>query len=336
MSAATMKLSALAIPTILVSSLVGCATAADDQSDDTTADPQVAQLQANWREAIVATPSTAEGCFTATYPNMTWEATACGTAPTRAMGNPRAVLAARGGSTTPFIVGDGADYALHVSGLISSSTGSFPHVTGVTSESDGGTKNGYSIQLNSNFMSGTAACKGVSGCLSWAQFVYSSEERAVFIQNWLIGIGRCPDSSWINAGGGDCFKNSSEVSAPTIAITSLANLKMTGTATNGGNDNLTFANGGTAFKTSEKDTVTGLATAWDEVEFNIIGDGGGTEAVFNKGSSVGVEITASSGSTAAPSCIANDGTTGETNNLKLGACTTAGGSTPNVQFTETD
>lgn len=327
-----MKLSLFAIPSILVSSLVGCAATDGDAPDD---EAQVAQL--SWREAIAATP-TADGCFQASFPNMTWEAVACTAAPSRAIGSPRAKLSAGGVDSLarPFLVGDGTDYALHVPGLISSSTGSFPVVTGVTSESGGGVRNGYSIQLNSNFMSGTAACRGVSGCLSWAQFVYSSEERAVFIQNWLIGIGTCPSRSWNNAGGGDCFINSAAVSAPTIAITSLANLKMTGTAASGGSDGLVFANGTTAFRTSEADTVTGLSGAWHEAEFNIIGDGGGSEAVFNTGSSIRVEITATSGSTAAPTCIANDGTTGETNNLRLGTCTGTGGTTPNIQFTETD
>ncbi len=328
-----MKLYSFAIPTLLFTSLVGCAAADGDQSDE---ELQLAQL--NWRDAIAATPTTAGGCFQATFPSMEWESVACTAAPNRPFASPRARLSAHvaGAAAGPFIVGNGADFALHVTGLISSSTGSFPQVTGVTSESDGGTRNGYSIQLNSNFMSGRAACKGVSGCLSWAQFVYSSEERAVFIQNWLIGIGTCPDSSFINAGGGDCFKNSAAVSAPTIAITSLANLKMTGTAASGGNDNLTFANGSTAFKTSEADTVTGLSGAWHESEFNVIGDGGGSEAVFNRGSSVRVEITATSGSTAAPTCISNDGTTGETNNLNLGSCTGTGGTTPNIQFTESN
>ncbi len=327
-----MKLSPIAIPTLLFTSLVGCAAADGDKPDD-----ELQLAQSSWRDAIAATP-TAAGCFQATFPSMEWESVACTAAPNRAFGSPRAKLAGHEADAVagPFIVGDGADFALHVPGLITSSTGSFPTVTGVTSESDGGTRNGYSIQLNSNFMSGRPACRGVSGCLSWAQFVYSSEERAVFIQNWLIGIGSCPDSSWINAGGGDCFKNSAAVSAPTIAITSLASLKMTGTATSGGNDGLTFTNGSTAFKTSEADTVTGLAGGWHECEFNVIGDGGGSEAVFNRGASVRVEITASSGSTAAPTCISNDGTTGETNNLNLGPCTATGGSTPNIQFTESD
>lgn len=324
-----MKLSFLAIPTILVTSLVGCAAGGDETTDD--------DAQSSWRDAIVSIP-TADGCFQATYPNMAWEPVACTTAPNRAFGSPRATVSANvvDALAGPFTVGNGHDFALQVTGLISTSTGSFPRVTGVTSETDGGVRNGYSIQLNSNFMSGTAACKGVSGCLSWAQFVYSSEERAVFIQNWLIGIGTCPSSSWINAGGGDCFMNSAAVSVATIAITSLANLKMTGTAAKGGNDGLTFANGSQAFKTSEKDTVTGLSGAWNGAEFNVIGDGGGSQAVFNRGASVTVEITATSGSTAAPRCVANDGTTGETNNLTLGTCTATGGSTPNIQFTETD
>jgi hypothetical protein len=327
-----MKLYSFAIPTLLFTSLVGCAAADSDESDDNL---QLAQV--SWRDAIAATP-TADGCFQATFPNMEWESVACTAAPNRAFGSPRARLSGHVADAVagPFLVGNGADFALHVPGLISSSTGSFPQVSGVTTENDGGTRNGYSIQLNSNFMTGRAACKGVSGCLSWAQFVYSSEERAVFIQNWLIGIGSCPNSTWINAGGGDCFKNSAAVSAPTIAITSLANLKMTGTAASGGNDGLTFANGSQAFKTSEADTVTGLSGAWHESEFNIIGDGGGSEAVFNRGSSVRVEITASSGSTAAPTCISNDGTTGETNNLNLGPCTGTGGATPNIQFTESN
>lgn len=47
-------------------------------------------------------------------------------------------------------------------------------------------------------------------------------------------------------------------------------------------------------------------------------------------------ITATSGSTAAPTCISNDGTTGETNNLNLGPCTGTGGATPNIQFTESN
>jgi hypothetical protein len=40
------------------------------------------------------------------------------------------------------------------------------------------------------------------------------------------------------------------------------------------------------------------------------------------------------GSTSAPTCVANDGTTGESNNLNLGACTASGGYPPYIRFTE--
>jgi hypothetical protein len=298
----------LSLRIILAASLLAaCATDSDDSAEE------------SWREAIVANPTTDDGCFHATYPNMTWESIACTTAPNR-----------------PFTVGNGADYSIHSAGLIAKATGTFLHVKNVKTETDDGTANGYSIQLNSNFMSGTAACNGVNGCLSWAQFVYSSEEQSAFIQNWLIGIGTCPDSSWFDAGSGDCFKNSAAVSVPVIGITNLAQLKMSGGAINKGKDSLAFANGTEAFTTNEKDSVTNLASAWTASEFNIIGDGGASEAVFNKGSSVTVRIGINDHTKNTPTCAANDGTTGETNNLTLGACSAFVGSSPAVEFTESN
>jgi hypothetical protein len=321
-----MKLLLLALPTILTASLVGCAV---DTTDESTTDDD---LTSAWSESVVnSAAATGDGCFEATYPSNTWEAVDCVDAPNRP-------FATFGGSVTPNVaetVGNGDDYQLQVTGKITTSTGSFPTVKGVTSESDSGTKNGYSIQLNSNFMSGTAACKGVKNCLSWSQFVYSSEEKASFVQNWLIGIGTCPSASWNDDGQGDCFINSKASSTPVEAISTLATLKMAGSTTSS-TDSLVFTVGTKAFKTSQKDTLTDLSTAWTGVEFNIIGDGGGSEAVFNKGSSVTVQISVKDGSTAAPTCAGNAGTTGETNNLKLGACKASSGSSPSVTFTETD
>jgi hypothetical protein len=183
-------------------------------------------------------------------------------------------------------------------------------------------------------MSGTAACRGVSGCLSWSQFVYSTNEQSAFIQDWLIGIGNCPNSSFFSDGQGDCFKNSAAVSVPAIAIGNLSGFKMVGSAVRNGKDTLVFTAEGEAFSTNQPDSVTNLATAWTASEFNIIGDGGGSEAVFNTGSSITVKIALVDGSSSAPTCVKNDGTTGETNNLNLGSCSTGGGSSPFIQFTE--
>ena len=298
------KLLGLAIP-ILAASLPACVTT-DDPSD--------------WSDVIAASPTAADGCYHASYPSTTWESMDCTTAPSR-----------------PFTVGNGGDYAIQTTGHIAKSTGTFLHVNNVTTENDGGTRNGYSIQLNSNFMPGTAACNGVAGCMSWAQFVYSSEEQSAFIQNWLIGIGTCPDASWFDAGGGDCFKNSAAVDVPVIAITDLSQLKMSGGAVAGGKDSLVFVNGTEAFTTNEKDNVTNLASGWTSSEFNIIGDGGASEAVFNKGSSVTVRIGINDHTQNTPSCVANAGTTGETNNLTLGACKSfVGTKGPAVEFVESN
>jgi hypothetical protein len=295
---------------------------------DGASDASEAANREAWRDAIAHAPSQQDGCFHASYPSMTWSKVDCIAGPTRAF-RPRS-------GSLPETVGNGADFAAESATLISQTVGTFPTVTGVTSETDG-RSNTYSIQLNSNFMSGTAACNGVSGCLSWSQFVYSSSEKSAFMQYWLIGIGTCPKGgSWINAGGGDCYKNSAAVSVPKIAITDLANLKMSGTAVKGGNDTLVFTNGTEAYTTSGKDTVTDLATDWEASEFNVIGDGGGSEATFNSGASVKVKIAVTNGSTAALVCAADDGTTGETNNLNLGTCSGAGGAEPYIEFTESN
>ena len=296
-----------------------------------TAEPQVATvsaealMQENWRETIARTSVPHEGCFQAEFPTAVWVETGCSVAPDKVY-----VPHGHGGPQT---VGNGVDYAATVSNLISSAVGTFPTVTGVTSERDGGS-NVYSIQLNSNFMS-TAACNGHSGCLAWEQFVYSSQETAAFMQYWLIDYGNSCPSGW-NAYSGSCYKNSAAVTVPKQAISTLSQLKMSATAVSGGNDTLVFTTPTRAYSTTGKDSVTYLATAWKQAEFNIIGDGGGSKATFNSGSNITVKVAVSHGSTTAPTCASNAGTTGETNNLTLGSCSGVGGATPYIQFKESN
>jgi len=111
-------------------------------------------------------------------------------------------------------------------------------------------------------------------------------------------------------------------------------MKIEAAATNNGNDTMVFASGSDAFSTSEPDNITNLATAWNAAEFNILGDGGGTEAIFNKSTAIDVRIEAKDGSTEAPTCIDNAGTTAETNNRTLGACAAAAGAPPSIEFKE--
>jgi len=285
-----------------------------------------AQAREAWRETMVSTPVPDEGCFHASYPSTEWMRVECTTAPDRPY-MPRS-------GAIGLTVGNGLDYAAEVSNLMTKSVGTFPTVTGVTSEKDGGA-NIYSLQLNSNFMT-TAACDGISGCLSWEQFVYSSGEKLAFMQYWLINFGSPCPAGW-NTFPPDCYKNSHAVAAPQQAITQLANLKLSGSAVTNGKDTLVFTTETQAYSTTGKDSVVDLATDWHHSEFNVIGDGGGSKAVFNKGSSITVKIAVTDGSTSKPSCGGKHaGTTGETNNLTLGTCIGSGGATPSIEFSESN
>lgn len=301
---------------------------------------------AEWRAAVHQNASFEEGCARVTYPSYVWEKVACETAAPRV----RPVLRRPSGEAQ--VTGNGHDYAARATGLITKAVGSFPVATGITSEKSVGVAafggggilgaNEYSIQLNTNFNGTTSTCAGHSGCTVWQQFIYATDystkgKGAVFIQYWLIGWGssRCP-GGWGSDGEGDCYRNSSITSAPDISPTSLGSLTLTATATAGGNDTIVFTNGTTSYSLTAKDSVANIASVWTESEFNIVGDAGGSEAVFNRGVSVTVKIALTDGSTAAPTCVANDGTTGETNNLNLGSCTASSGSSPSIQFTQSN
>jgi hypothetical protein len=313
--------------------IAACVLCAASLSFGQAADDGEAHNQELWREAISQTEVPAEGCFHASYPSLAWNKVDCSVAPTV----PFIPRKGRGISQT---VGDGNDYAAEVtSGLITKTVGSFPKVKGVTSETGLLGANDYSLQLNSNFMN-TPTCNGAKNpaqCLDWEQFVYSSGYEEAFMQYWLINWNNPCPSGWFSYSN-DCYTNSNAVGAPLEAITTLKTLKLSGSASakKGGKDTLVFTAGKNAYSTTGLDTVVDLATAWTESEFNIIGDGDGSEAGFNSGSSVTVKVAVTNGTKNAPKCAANSGTTGETNNLNLGSCTGTGASPPYIEFTESN
>ena len=308
-----------------------------------------AAARATWSEVMSHNPESGAGCFQASYPSYVWEKTECKVVHPKLRRAPQ--------KPTPgqlLVTGNGDDYVIQGTGLISETVGSFPTVSDVTSEKsagvaafgDGGIlgKNEYSLQINTDFNGTTAACAGHSGCVVWQQFVYATDyetegEAAVFIEYWLIGWGssNCP-SGWESDGEGDCVINSNATTAPDVAPTtaSLAKITLTGSAVSGGNDTAVFNNGTTAYSLTTSDSVVDIAQVWQQSEFNIVGDAGGSRADFNKGASITVKVAVTDGSTAAPTCVADSGTTGETNNLNLGSCTASSGSSPSIQFTESD
>jgi hypothetical protein len=289
-----------------------------------TSDAEV-RAQESWRDAMHELGVTHGGCFTAAYPQRVWKKATCVTAPD-------ALYLPRAGVNT---AGAGQDFAATTTNLTQVALGSFPVVTGVKSEMGDNGKNSYSIQLNSNFMTGTAACAGHPGCRSWQQYIYSSSYRVAFMQYWLLGYGNSCPSGW-GSYSSSCYRNSAAVSVPRLAIGTLKGQKMSGAAVDGGIDTLVFTHGKLAYSTTESDSLTNLGSAWKQSEFNIIGDGNGSMATFNPGSSITVKIAVTDGTTKAPACAANAGTTGETNNLNLGACTAVGGPKPYVQFVQSN
>ncbi len=251
------------------------------------------------------------------------------------------------------VTGNGVDYVARASGLISKTLGSFVKVSGVKSEEsvgvaafgDGGIlgPNEYTLQVDTNADSTTSACRSHSGCTVWQQFLYSPDynqegEAAVFMQYWLIGWGasQCPND-WSSDGGADCYRNSAYVAAPDMPISKLSKLTLSGAVVAGGNDTVVFDNGTDAYSITGHDSIVDIATVWKQSEFNIVGNSGGSRADFNSGSSLIVQVALHDGSNIKPTCVANEGTTGETNNLTLRKCdASSNGVTPYIEFAESN
>jgi hypothetical protein len=305
--------------------------------------------KAQWRETMLHKGTPGVGCFQASFPATRWTPAACHEVTGHSHPLPRAAEL-----IVPETVGNGNDYAIVAPGtnLITQTIGSFPSVVGVTSEKSVGVPafgnggvlgpNEYTLQINTNSNSSTSACNGgAPGCTVWQQYLYAPDQLTagkggVFIQYWLLGYGAggaaCP--SGYNTSQTSCFKNSSAVEAPDTPITGLGNLQLTATAAAGGNDTVSFFDGTTVYTVTASDSVLKIGTVWNQSEFNIVGDAGGSEAVFNAGSVITVNVAAQYGSTTAPTCATGAGTTGETNNLNLLPCSATGGTTPNIQFIE--
>ncbi|MBR0347721.1 MAG: hypothetical protein IJI03_20925 [Rudaea sp.] len=165
-----------------------------------------------WHENLKAFPPLEEGCFHATYPEMTWEAEPCvpvpairpsqlprqGAAGSAVQSDESTAGTSTGVGSVAGTTGNGTDYMAQTSGLTQSATGSFPTVTGVTSASTGD----YSLQINTNLSPGTSTfCSslGYPSCYTWEQFIYGSNYDAsgvsgldtgvvgaqAYIQNWI-------------------------------------------------------------------------------------------------------------------------------------------------------
>ena len=161
-----------------------------------SAGASAAMTKAQWQAAIAQVPAPGGGCYSASYPKLQWHAAGC--------------VTARNWRFAPSTVGNGADYSAQVSGTISKATGTFKDVSPRISEKGQvdatGSKiaNAFSLQLNTEFFTGSPACSGSSdpsGCQAWQQFVYaykacSAGASCIFIQYWLIDYDATCPSAW--------------------------------------------------------------------------------------------------------------------------------------------
>lgn len=302
-----------------------------------------------WRKAMVKIPLPKNGCFQASYPNKEWQEVPCSKAPLLTFPPQRK----DGG---PQIVGANADWAAQSAGAITSAEGRFLSATGVTTETGAGTANSFSLQLNTDFFTNTtttalcAAATNAAACQGWEQFVFSNNtpppycSGCAYIQYWLFPYSgaACP-AGWAASSGG-CVTNSTPVSGPSVAIANLTLITLTGQAS-GGTDTIIVdtGGGGAPLTATRTDTTLDLQASWNVSEFNIFGNGGGSQAVFNPGSTLDVETSITDGTSSAPTCLSQSHTA-ETNNLNLADVT---GSTtqlvccpypgsPKIQFMETN
>jgi hypothetical protein len=338
------RLAAAAIGAIATIAVTGTLLLAQ-QSKQRQGASEEAKKRRDWAVAMHRRGPPAKGCYTATYPSTEWKKVPC--KPT-----PKIPFIPRRGPR-PFVVGSGNDISAQApSGSISQAFGYFENISNVTSEtglvgnSGMPVANAYSLQINTNFMTGTACSASPNAnCRVWEQFVYLNTGSAglAFIQYWLLQYNTTCPAGWNQfsfTGDTDiyCYRNNSAggVAVPNQPVTNIDNWTLSGTATATG-DGIGMFDGST-LHTQAGDNFVSASSGWTSAEFNVFGAGGssagGGQANFNSGAQVDTRTQIIYGSNGAPTCLAQ-GTTGETNNLSFGP--TAPGVTgpgPAVIFTQ--
>ena len=308
----------------------------------------VSAAKAQWQSSIARVPEQGNGCYQASYPALTWHSVACVAAPDIVLAPAVAGKGKSAGHATPVTVGDGTDYSAVVTGKISKAVGTFANVSSNISEKgavDGeGSRvsNSFSLQLNSQFFSGSPACSGSSDsadCQAWQQFVYTYNGGGtgdLFMQYWLIDYNASCPSGW-DSYSEDCYTNSNAIEVSSITAAELASVSLGASAVSGGNDTVSLSVGsGQASSVNGSDSVVDLASYWNTTEWGVFGDGGGSAADFGSSNTLEPVTTLTATSSAAPSCV-EEGFTGETNNLKLAATAALGSeSSPTMASEQTD
>lgn len=357
-----------------VATVVPPAAAQQKSPVKAVARPNALQLE-SWRKSILRISRPKEGCFTASYPEKQWREVTCKAPPTKPY-PPRhrntASIEIVGGlgpdfsATVTGHITEAEGSVDSVSGVTSECSVPCDESTDVCPTNPncslpGAVSNSYSLQMNSKpFTTATCGSPGNPGCQGWEQFVYESSGTG-FIQYWLENFGpagtQCPlprgascvansvsTDGWCPfqftpTGNVYCVVNAKNgVPAPPAPITSLSSIVVTADAASGSSkDSVTVSIGGTPHSATGNNYFPDLGNQWQEVEFNIFGNGDDGQAVFNAGSTVHVRTGVTSGTTNGPGCDLA-GFTGESNNLTLqtSAPTAVKGNMPALLFSQQD
>ena len=113
------------------------------------------------------------------------------------------------------------------------------------------------------------------------------------------------------------------------------------TATSSATDDTVTLSTTSGLYTYSEPNVLSLYQSWNQAEFNVFGDCCSSQTNFTNPAVVVVKTSIDDGSTNVPVCVANDGTTGETNNLTFApsaapVCCPYGGASPGIEFVESN
>ena len=304
-----------------------------------------------WHQLMLDSSSGLPGCFQATFPSLVWQVGKCST--------PTGMIPANVGAQY-------GDEAASTTGTIGDSSGTFPSETGFTSETDNVSgSNHFSLQVDSNFFSTVCgpyfSCSGQS-VQGWEQFIAQNgvlNTVKVVIEYWLVnytapgsGNSSCPSgdipdggTAWQAVQGTyDCtafsayYSPAPEAESPAylydMGLGGSANLQSSGY------DSVAYCFYTSCYEVSVPDNVIYLYKYWQFSEFNVLGFGGGSEAIFNSGFSLTVknQLYNSNNGPITTSCDhIVPSTTAETNNLNLGSCTATNSKTGTyIAFSESD
>ena len=305
--------------------------------------PSAHELKA-WRQTLSRIPQPKTGCFTSSYPSLQWQEVPCTIAPLQPHGPVSGPL--------PSTVGNGNALVARVPGHIVRAAGSFYQPVG-KADVEGGS---FSLQLNSNFYQSPRACGGAKDpihCWGWQQFIFdypgfdaalTGAPTPAYMQYWLINYNNpCPSGPLFHPwqqSGTDCFRNSDAVTPiRPILLETLNGIVLSG-STEGGKDTvgISIEATGAFLVASGQDSLLDLGPNWQAAEFNIFGYCCSGRAIFKHPTYINVSLAVHDGTSNAPACFADAGTTGETNNLTIlrTSCCPYGGASPEITFAESN